>query len=79
MEKTSWYKGKKKEEEQPGTKESWRRGGGLDRGMRKQQRKQKEGLHTKIKAVMFIPYTKGSKLAQKLRENEEVMVENNWL
>ena len=81
-EKTSWYKERRRNDEgdEQIEKENWR---GVRRG--ENQQKEKDGKKNKkimggeekkrsqVKAVMFVPYTKGSKLAKKLRENEEAM------
>ena len=71
-EKTSWYKEKKREdEEKDQKKDEWRVRLG---GVKKEKRGEKGGeIKRKIKAVLFVPYTKGSRLAKELRENEEIM------
>ena len=82
IEKTSWYKEQKKDEDLE-EEEEYReksRGAGQQREKMEKPRekmemegKQEKQSRNKIKAVMFVPYTQGSKLAKKLRENEERM------
>ena len=64
----NWYKEEKNEdkEQEPKirTSNSWRTG-------TKRKREQEQENENKIKAVMFVPYTNGSELAKRLRENEE--------
>ena len=72
LERTNWYKDRKKDEdEEKGRQSDGRHGckGGRVRDDRKIKGR------NKIKAVMFIPYTHGSKLAKQLREIEMKMEE----
>ena len=41
--------------------------------IRRRSKKGREEIKSKIKAVMFVPYARGSRLAKKLRENEATM------
>ena len=81
LEKTSWYKGDKKrkrenEESQfkykaPPTGK--RRKGIQGNQPKPKQERDKPGTVSKVKAVMFVPFTRHSELANRLRENEESM------
>jgi hypothetical protein len=79
--KTSWYKERDREEQIEGEKDvmgETRKLGSRDGGNKKAhgRMKQKGGSIQKrglVKAVMFVPYTHGSKLAKELREVEETM------
>ena len=68
MEKTSWYKGnKKRKQENKSSKFQYQP---PSKRMKKTQKKGgEEGK--KVKAVMFVPYTAHSELANRLRTNEE--------
>ena len=78
LEKTSWYKesNKRKLEDKdskykyhPPTKK--RRNGNKDRDTKKNNKGEKENATTKkIKSVMFVPYTRHSELAARLRDSE---------
>jgi hypothetical protein len=79
LEKTTWYKGDRKRKREnkesnyqyrpPPTK---RRKGRQQQGAgKKADDKSKE--KSKVKAVMFVPFTKHSELANRLRDNEEKM------
>ena len=63
MQKTTWYKQKKKPEEE---KEK----GSGKKGREAEREKPEIQGRTKVKAVMFVTQTKGSILAKKLRENQ---------
>ena len=80
LEKTSWYKdnNKRKAENEeskyqynPPTKKR-RQGAGAGKG-KKISKKEPGNNSKKIKSVMFVPYTKHSELATRLRHNEEKM------
>ena len=85
MESTTWYReGNTDEigEEREFTEEVWEgnTGGGMKRGKRKSGIKggkvtkpKGRGNNNSAKAVMFIPFTKGSHLAKRMRETEIVM------
>ena len=73
-EKTTWYREKKKKhDEEEGVREKrdeWRvRLGKVEK--REGRKEKREDCSKKIKAVMFVPFTRGSKLARLLRQNEE--------
>jgi hypothetical protein len=75
LEKTSWFKENKKRKVE-NTESKWqhnpptkrRRKGGFVDG-----KKKKDGERSKVKAVMFVPFTAHSELATRLRESEEKM------
>ena len=64
LEKTSWYKSRGGEREKEGDKHLRSRGKG---GIRKTKTSEKK---CKIMGVMYVPFTKGSRLAKDLREGE---------
>ena len=66
MQKTNWYKSGGENKDEPTMKMGKRAG-----NMEKMPKKWKKG--STAKAVMFIPYTHGSLLAKKLREQETDM------
>ena len=68
LEKTTWYKDRKRDDEEYDGKKSQKMGckGGRVRDDRKKKKKGK-GI---VKAVLFVPYTHGSRLAKRLREAE---------
>ena len=79
LEKTNWYKENKKRKEEnqesqykynPPAKRKKR-----GQGQQKENKgMDKEGVKKKaVKAVMFVPYTKHSELASRLRDSEETM------
>ena len=72
LEKTSWYKTnlKRKTEDAESQFQYTPPGKKRKRGM---QAKPKTGKSGKVKAVMFVPFTKHSELATRIRENEEKM------
>lgn len=69
LQKTTWYKQKKRNENENETK-----GKRTSEENKKEKEKGKE-IHggSKVKAVMFVPQTKGSRLAKMLREKEYEM------
>ena len=82
MEKTSWYKGSKKRKSENATSKfkynppAKRRKKGKLSDMENTTKMSKNMTTTKkIKGVMFVPYTKHSELALRLRESEEKMEE----
>ena len=80
LEKTSWYKGDRKRKKDnkeskykykaPTTKRRQRAGQQHQQGDAKRAGNTK---NSKVKAVMFVPFTKHSELANRLRENEDKM------
>ena len=76
MEKTSWYKDKK----QTDLKEAEHLRGVGGRKGKVQKGKPTEKKKIKIMGVMYVPFTKGSRLAKDLREGELVMGElSGWM
>ena len=71
LEKTSWYKAKRKREEDDFGLEDDRRG----KKLRKNDEVKEEKKEKKVKAVLFVPYTCHSGLAKKLREAEEKLAD----
>ena len=84
LEKTTWYRPKRRaedadgEEERYGQRMQMDRGGGDAQGerivrkmMKKFPKVKDDGKKSDIKAVMFVPFTMGSKLAKSLRDAEE--------
>ena len=70
MEKTSWFKGKKKGNET----EIFKKGPNRDRNI-KPNGKHNTGTvegGNKVKSVIFVPHTHGSSLAKSMREGEEM-------
>ena len=66
MEKTTWYKPKRKREEEDDEFESPVKRQKMSRNWKAE----KPPKNAKIKAVLFVPYTPGSELAKRLREAE---------
>ena len=86
MEKTTWYKTKRKREDDGDPQAAKKHCVDKSRkGMQEGERKRvehlgaeiekQEEMHDKTKAVMFVPFTWGSELAKRLRKAEEQMVE----
>ena len=82
LEKTNWYKGnKKRKQENEASKFKYYPPAKKRRQCRQDESKTNKagtqtGINTKkIKGVMFVPYTKHSELALRLRESEEKMEE----
>ena len=74
LEKTNWYKeNKKRKLEDKESKYSYHPPSKKRKGRGIKNTTTKAGGQSKIKAVMFIPFTKHSELAIRLRENEEQM------
>ena len=74
LEKTSWYKGKRKREDEEGEEEE-RNGERKRKKGRVVVKKKEENRIGKIKAVMFVPYTHHSELARDLRQAEEKLLD----
>ena len=66
MEKTTWYKDRKNDDQDEDDRKIGKRG---CKGGKVGDKSKKRGK-SKIKAVMFVPYTHGRRLAKKLREAE---------
>ena len=73
MEKTTWFKSKKKKEEM-GSFKNIKRGGKLSL-TKPNDGNQAEGVGGKdrIKSVIYVQHTRGSNLAKALREEEEAV------
>ena len=69
MEKTNWFKNKKKDEKGMMKIKKGDFGGGKKNGITKDQGKKKSN----VKSVIFVTQTQGSRLAKALREEEEMM------
>ena len=71
LENTTWFRERKRSEEDQGEMQSRLVKIGKAGAAKKKVVKKKIGETADVKAVMFVPYTAGSKLAKSLREAEE--------
>ena len=71
LSRENWYKQDQLKEQNSENYHRIGTGPPYKKGTKPKMEQQKEQNENKIKAVMFVPYTEGSELARKLRENEE--------
>ena len=76
--KTSWYKERNEDRGSLGgsggeekSRDMMCKGGNVGKGRRRKKNVDKKPGKSKIKAVMFVPYTHGSKLAKQLRASQD--------
>ena len=69
LEKTSWFKNKKKKEDLGKFKKEFKKGEGFQKGEHSEGR----GGENNIKSVIYVQHTIERKLARKMREEEEML------